>query len=136
MAENETFTISELASQLDISASTIRFYEEKGLISPARTPGNQRVYTKKDRTRLKLILRGKHFGASLEQIAEMIGFADSEINEVSQIQKSLEYIEKRFKDIQQKREELALFEKDLVALRDNLRKRHDELTARKTKKGR
>ncbi|PKL41329.1 MAG: MerR family transcriptional regulator [Spirochaetae bacterium HGW-Spirochaetae-1] len=135
MAENETFTISELASQLDISASTIRFYEEKGLISPARTPGNQRVYNKKDRTRLKLILRGKHFGASLEQISEMIGFADSEINEVSQIQKSLEYIEKRFKDIQQKREELALFEKDLLALRDNLRKRHDELTARKSKKG-
>jgi DNA-binding transcriptional MerR regulator len=135
MAENETFTISELASQLDISASTIRFYEEKGLISPARTPGNQRVYTKKDRTRLKLILRGKHFGASLEQIAEMIGFADSEINEASQIQKSLEYIERRFKDIQQKREELELFEKDLIALRENLSKRHDELTLRKTKKG-
>ena len=72
-----TFTISELAAQLDISPRTIRFYEKKGLISPRRTPGNQRVYTPKDRARLKLILRGKRFGFSLDEIAEMNGMPDS-----------------------------------------------------------
>jgi len=88
------YTISELASELDISTSTIRFYEDKGLISPERTPGNQRTYTKKDRARLKLILRGKRFGASLSEIAEMIGLADSGITELDQIEKSLYYLKK------------------------------------------
>ncbi len=123
----ETFTISELAAQLDLSPSTIRFYEEKGLISPARTPGNQRIYTRKERARLRLILRGKYFGATLEEIAEMIGHADGDLNEVSQIEKSLEYIDLRFRDLKRRREELDLFESDLQNLKDNLSRRLDEL---------
>ncbi len=125
--EKNTFTISELAAQLDLSPSTIRFYEDKGLISPARTPGNQRVYTKKDRARLRLILRGKYFGATLDEIAEMIGHADADVNEISQIEKSLEYIESKFMELQRKREEMDLFESDLKNLKDNLAGRLDEL---------
>ena len=64
---NEKYTISELAAEFDISPSTIRFYEEKGLLSPERSQGNQRVYSYKHRKRLKLILRGKRFGASLDE---------------------------------------------------------------------
>ena len=60
-----TFSISELAQEFDISSRTIRFYEEKGLIAPRRTKGNQRRYTAKDRFRLKWIIRGKRFGYSL-----------------------------------------------------------------------
>lgn len=123
----DKYTISELASELDISTSTIRFYEDKGLISPERTPGNQRFYTKKDRARLKLILRGKRFGATLNEIAEMIGLADSEVNEMDQIEKSLYYLEKKEKEIETHIKEIMIFEKDLLALKNKLLKRKSEI---------
>jgi len=123
----EKFTISELASELDISTSAIRFYEEKGLISPERTSGNQRVYTKKDRIRLKLILRGKRFGATLQEISEMIGFADTDINELNQIEKSLYYLEKKEKEMETHLKEIEIFEKDLLALKNKLLKRKTEI---------
>ena len=128
MGSKDTFTISDLASQLDISPSTIRFYEDKGLISPGRTPGNQRVYTKKDRARLKLILRGKYFGATLEEISEMIGLADADMNETSQIERSLRFIDIKFRETQEKRKELELFEEDLLALKQNLERRMELLS--------
>ena len=123
----DKYTISELASELDISTATIRFYEEKGLLSPERSQGNQRVYSHKHRKRLKLILRGKRFGASLDEIAEMIGMADAEISEVDQIDKSLYYINKKYEEIQIHKNEIKLFEKDLLALKDKLLIRRDEL---------
>lgn len=123
----DKYTISELASDLDISTSAIRFYEDKGLISPERTPGNQRFYTKKERARLKLILRGKRFGASLNEIAEMIGLADSEINEIDQIKKSLFYLEKKEEEIKTHIREIMIFEEDLLALKNKLLKRKSEI---------
>ena len=132
MSSNETCTISDLAAQLDLSPSTIRYYEDRGLISPGRTPGNQRVYTKKDRARLKLIIRGKRFGASLEEIAAMIGMADAEINEMSQIDISLTYINEKFKEIEEHKRELALLEEDLAALRKVLLARQKELQKEKS----
>jgi len=123
----ESFLISELAAQLDMSPHTIRFYEEKGLISPGRTSGNQRIYTVKDRARLKLILRGKRFGFSLDEIAEMIGMADIAVNELHQIDKSLAYGAEKLKEIRKRKEDLELLEKDLLSLRDSLMKRRKEL---------
>ncbi|HNW27057.1 MAG TPA: MerR family transcriptional regulator [Spirochaetota bacterium] len=125
---DETFTISELAEQLDINPSTIRFYEQKGLITPGRTKGNQRVYTRQDRGRLKLILRGKRFGATLDQIAEMIGMADDIINEKSQIDTSLYYIDRKMDDIARQKTELELFQADLMALKRKLQNRRRELS--------
>lgn len=121
--KEKTYSISELASQLEISPRTIRFYEEKGLISPNRTPGNQRIYTRKDRVRLKLILRGKRFGFSLDEIAEMIGISEADMNEVDQIEKSLRYGEKKLGEIRRHREELDLLEQDLLETRDKLSRR-------------
>ncbi len=132
----DKYTISELASDLDISTSAIRFYEDKGLISPERTPGNQRIYTKKERARLKLILRGKRFGASLNEIAEMIGLADSHINEIEQIEKSLYYLEKKHAEVEAHIKEIAMFENDLMALKEKLLKRKNEIKQiSKLKKG-
>jgi DNA-binding transcriptional MerR regulator len=76
------YSISDLAAEFEISPRSIRFYEEKGLLSPKRTGGNQRIYDKRDRARLKLILRGKRFGYSLDDIAEMIGMTATEMGEV------------------------------------------------------
>ena len=127
MDEKTHYSISELASQLEISPSTIRFYEDKKLIDPERTSGNQRIYSRKDRARLKLILRGKRFGFSLDEIAEIIGLADVEINEVSQIEKSLGYADKRIDEIRTRRNELDLLEKDMQAMKENLFKRLEEI---------
>jgi DNA-binding transcriptional MerR regulator len=65
---NRLFAIGELAAEFGVTTRTIRFYESKGLISPARR-GVARAYSRRDRARLKLILRGKNLGFSLEAIA-------------------------------------------------------------------
>ena len=122
-----TFTISQLAEQLDISTPTIRFYEQKGLISPARTPGNQRIYSLKDRARLRLILRGKRFGFSLDEIAEMIGMADMDMDEKDQIEKSMAYGAQKLEEIRIRKEELLILEKEMVAMRARLQKKLDQL---------
>ncbi len=123
----DTYTISQLAAELEISPSTIRFYEEKGLLSPARTQGNQRFYTHRERGRLKLILRGKRFGATLDEIAEMVGLADAEYNEIQQIEKSLFYLEKKYREIQEHKKEIKLFEKDLLSLKKMLMERQGQI---------
>ena len=123
----DTYTISQLAAELEISPSTIRFYEEKGLLSPSRTQGNQRFYTHRERGRLKLILRGKRFGATLDEIAEMVGLADAEYNEIQQIEKSLFYLEKKYREIQEHKKEIKLFEKDLLSLKKMLMERQGQI---------
>jgi DNA-binding transcriptional MerR regulator len=117
------YTISELAGELEISTRTIRFYEEKGLISPRRSPGNQRLYSRRDRARLKLILRGKRFGYSLEQIAEMIGMAEVDLDEAEQIRRSLAYGQEKLGEIHQRIEELRLLEQDILAVKEKLLER-------------
>lgn len=127
MNKKETFTISELAELLEISPSTIRFYEDKKLILPERTAGNQRIYKKKDRARLKLILRGKRFGFSLDEISEMIGMATTAVSETGQIEKSLHYAEKKLDEIRHRRNELDLLEEDILSMKQSLIKRMQQL---------
>jgi DNA-binding transcriptional MerR regulator len=127
--ENETFSISDLADGLDISARAIRFYEEKGLIIPMRTKGNHRVYSRRDRTRLKLILRGKRLGYSLEEIAEMIGMANVNMDEEQQLKKTLSYGQKKLKEINQKMEELQILKEDLLSIKQKILNRLKELKA-------
>ena len=69
---SHSYHIGELAEEFGVTTRTIRFYEEKGLLAPRRE-GQQRCYSAADRTKLRLILRGKRFGYSLDEIAEMIG---------------------------------------------------------------
>ena len=126
-ATAKTYTISELAYELETSPSTIRFYEEKGLIKPRRSPGNQRIYLKKHRARLKMILRGKRFGFSLDEIAEMIGVEEMNMDEIEQIDRSQRFLDKRVKEIQLRRTELDLLENDLLSFKEKLAKRKCEL---------
>ena len=124
---NWAYTISDLATEFEISPRTIRFYEEKGLISPQRTKGNQRIYDKRDRARLKLILRGKRFGYSLDEILEMLGMTDFNISEVEQIEKSLIYGDKKMAELRERIKELELLEEDLLGVRKKLLMRMEEL---------
>ncbi|MGD9817897.1 MAG: MerR family DNA-binding transcriptional regulator [Desulfomonilaceae bacterium] len=125
--KEKSYTISELASEFEISPRSIRFYEEKGLIAPRRTRGNQRIYSRRDRARLKLILRGKRFGYSLDEIAEMIGMTNAELNEVNQIETSLAYGEKKLREIRERIGELQFLEQDILMVREKLLKRLKEL---------
>lgn len=119
---DRTYTISDLATEFEISSRTIRFYEEKGLISPERTKGNQRKYSRRDRARLKLILRGKRFGYSLDEIAEMIGMTDVNMSEAEQIEKSLAYGEKKLVEIREQIRELEFLEEDILSVKEKLLK--------------
>lgn len=125
--QKDAFTISQLANELEISPSTIRFYEEKGLIRPERTPGNQRVYLRKHRARLKMILRGKRFGFSLDEIAEMIGLEEANMDEIEQIHRSQRFVDKKVEEIALRRTEMDFLEKDLLSFRKKLSKRKLEL---------
>lgn len=129
-----TYTISELADELEISPSSIRFYEEKGLINPRRTAGNQRVYLKKHRARLKMILRGKRFGFSLDEIGEMIGMENMQMNEIEQINRSQMFFDKKIEEVRDRRAELDFIEKDLLSFKQKLERRRKELDNKENKK--
>ncbi len=115
----EMFTISDLADEFDISTRTIRYYEEVGLIAPLdRTTGKQRLYDRKARARLKLILRGKKFGFSLNEIKEMIELYKVDPTEKEQLKKTIEYGDEKIMEIDEKIEELKLLKEELLSLRE------------------
>ena len=93
------FTISELAKEFDVKKSHIRFCEEKGLISPRVSKLGRRTYNKYDRARLKLIFHCVLIGYSQDQIIELIGTPDVNLDEMGQIRKSLEYGEKKLDEL-------------------------------------
>jgi DNA-binding transcriptional MerR regulator len=132
MKEKKEYTISELAKEFDISPRTIRYYEEIGLLSPKRTKGNQRIFSRKDRARLKLILRGKRLGFSLEEIREMVEMY--EVSEPEQIRVTLKYGDKRLKEIEERIQELEMLKEDLLAIRERLIERLKELEGKEGKK--
>lgn len=126
-APEDAFTISALAEEFDISTRTIRFYEEKNMIFPQRTDGNQRIYSRRDRARLKLILRGKRFGYSLEEISEIIGMTEVDFDEENQIKKALKFGKRRLAEIRERINELRLLEQDLLSFQENIKTRLDSL---------
>jgi DNA-binding transcriptional MerR regulator len=121
------YSISALASEFDISTRTLRYYEEKGLLSPRRTCGNQRIYSKRDRARLKLILRGRRFGFTLDEVAEMIGMSEVNMDEVEQIEKTLEHGNKKLAEIRSRIQEFRLLEKEMLDVKERLLNRLAEL---------
>ncbi|MFA6312254.1 MAG: MerR family DNA-binding transcriptional regulator [Sterolibacterium sp.] len=100
-----TFSITELSREFDVTPRTIRYYEDQGLLSPQRS-GLQRVYTKRDRTRLKLALRGKRLGLSLAEIKGMIDMYDTVQDEEGQLVKFLSALTQRRAALEQQREDI------------------------------
>jgi DNA-binding transcriptional MerR regulator len=82
--DNQTYTISELAREFDVTPRAIRFYEDQGLLAPTRA-GQNRVYSKRDYVRLKLTLRGKRLGFSLSEVGEMVDMYDRAKDEKKQL---------------------------------------------------
>ena len=124
MASSQTFTISELAQEFDITPRAIRFYEDQGLLTPERRgAGSARVYSSRDRTRLKLTLRGKRLGLTLSEIRELIDMYDSPKDEAAQLKKFLEVLANHRALLTQQREDIEAQLKELGAFEAQCRKR-------------
>ncbi|MED4878679.1 MerR family DNA-binding transcriptional regulator [Anoxybacillus geothermalis] len=117
------FTISDLAHEFDVSTRTIRYYEERGLLSPIRTESGQRLYTKKERAKLKLILRGKRFGFSLDEIHEMISLFDEDRTGKKQLEKTVEYGRRKLREVNERIEDLLQLKAEMEALLSDFEQR-------------
>ena len=127
---SQSYTISDLAKEFDLTTRAIRFYEDMGLLSPQRegVGGRSRVYSPRDRTRLKLTLRAKRLGLSLTEAKDIIDLYDSPRDTGVQLQKFLSVLathkrelEEQMVDLQANLEEVKLHEKEAVALLGKLK---------------
>jgi DNA-binding transcriptional MerR regulator len=102
------FSITELAREFDITPRAIRFYENHGILAPARAAGGRRIYSPRDRTRLKLTLRGKRLGLTLAQIRELIDMYESPKDAVPQARKFLAVLRQHRAALEQQREDIEV----------------------------
>ena len=125
MATGPTYSISDLAREFDLTTRAIRFYEDMGLLQPQREGpgGRNRVYTARDRTRLRLTLRAKRLGLSLTEAKDLIDMYDSPRDTGPQLRKFLtvlaehkRQIEEQMADLQANLDELKAHEKEAKAL--------------------
>lgn len=101
----QTFSISDLAREFDITPRTIRYYEAEGLISPRRE-GQRRIYTARDRVRLALVLRGKRLGFSLAEAKEIIDLYAAPQGEAGQLRTMLTKLDEKRRQLEDKRRDL------------------------------
>jgi DNA-binding transcriptional MerR regulator len=99
------WTIAELAREFGVTHRTIRFYEDRGLLTPERI-GTRRVYHPRDRVRLALVLRGKRLGFDLAEIARIVDMYDQEPGEEGQLRYLLAQIERRRAELEQRRRDI------------------------------
>jgi DNA-binding transcriptional MerR regulator len=105
-ADTPLYSIGDLAGEFGISARAIRFYESRGLLSPARVGAN-RIYTKRDRARLILILRGKRLGFSLEAISEYLDLYAVDQGQITQTRRLLKRVEESVVELEGKQRDIG-----------------------------
>ena len=106
-ASARTYTITELATEFDVTPRAIRFYEDVGLLTPQRA-GRNRVYTQRDRTRLKLTLRGKRLGLSLLEIKQLVDMYDSPSDTAQQLTAFMGVLGEHRRLLEQQREDIEI----------------------------
>jgi DNA-binding transcriptional MerR regulator len=121
-ATAETFTISDLAREFALTTRAIRFYEDEGLLSPLRE-GRARVYTERERVRIKLILRGKRLGLALSEIRELFDLYATTRNERPQLEKFLVMLSERRAMLLQQREDIDAVLAEIAVLDRDCRRR-------------
>lgn len=110
-------SIREMCDAFDVTPRTLRFYESKELLFPERR-GTHRLFTKRDRARLKLILRGKRFGFSLEEIRQLLDLYDHSNQNLAQMTRAYDLAQERLADMERQRQEL---DEAITDLRDQLK---------------
>ena len=118
--ERDVFTIRDLAKEFAISARTLRFYEEKGLLDPARR-GEQRLYTRRDRARLAYVLAGKTVGFSLEEVREMLDLYDLGDGQVTQLKVALTKFDERIERLERQKSEIDRVIAELTRASDGMK---------------
>jgi DNA-binding transcriptional MerR regulator len=126
---SNTYTISDLASEFDVTTRTIRFYEEKGFLKPARE-GTRRIYSPSDRIKLRLILRGKRLGLSLDESAEIVLMYGSRRNNRKQLEKLLARIQEKQVELKSQQQDLEFMLLDLRNAENKCLNALTEMTAR------
>lgn len=112
------YTIADLAAEFGITPRAIRYYEEMGLLSPQRSQETQqRLYSRSDRARLKLILRGRRFGFGLKEIKELLDLYSVDTGEKEQMRRAIEYGDKRMADIDEMIRELQETKEEMLEFR-------------------
>jgi len=104
---SESYTISDLAKEFGITTRTLRFYEDQGILSPARE-GTSRLFSHRDRVRLKLTLRGKRLGFTLADIKDLFDLYDLARDEKKQLREFLARLERRRGLLEQQQEDIAV----------------------------
>jgi len=112
------YSISDLSKEFDITTRSIRFYEDQGLISPARK-GQTRIYNQRDKVRLKLILRGKRLGFSLAETGRLFELYDVDKTSAKQLNSIMELIHNKKCDLKQQLEDINAVLIELNDLEDN-----------------
>jgi DNA-binding transcriptional MerR regulator len=107
VADARHCTITELAAEFDITPRAIRFYEDVGLLTPSRA-GRNRVYSQRDRTRLKLTLRGKRLGLSLLEIKRLVDMYESPADTAAQLQAFAQVLAEHRRLLEQQREDIEV----------------------------
>ncbi len=102
---SDTMTIRQMCDTFDVTPRTLRFYEAKELLFPQRV-GQKRLFTKRDRARLKLILRGKRFGFSLEEIRQLLDLYYKGDSQLHQLEQTFDVARTRLEDMERQREEM------------------------------
>ncbi len=123
---NATYSISELAREFSVTPRTLRFYEDEGLLSPLRS-GQKRIYRPRDRTRLKLILRGRRLGFPLAEVRKIIELYDAPAGEQRQLRHLLAQIGQRRGELEAKRRDLNQTLRDLGRVAKGCEARLNEL---------
>ncbi|MCM3125491.1 MerR family DNA-binding transcriptional regulator [Mesobacillus sp. MER 48] len=120
------YSISDLAEEFGVTTRTIRYYEELGLLNPSRSEGGRRLYSSKDLARLKLILRGKRFGFSLEEIREMVLLFDEDRTGEKQLKRTIEYGEEKLAEVNERICELVEIREEIEKLMTDFKGRLSE----------
>jgi DNA-binding transcriptional MerR regulator len=118
--DDKTYSISELAKEFDITTRSIRFYEDQGLLTPLRQ-GQTRIYSKRDRVRLKLILRGKRLGFSLSETGQLFELYDADKSSVTQLTIMLKLIEQKKLELHQQMDDIKVVLMELVTVEKRCR---------------
>lgn len=108
----DSYSISELAKEFDVTTRTIRHYEDEGLLSPQRR-GQTRIYSKSDRTRLKLILRGRRLGLSLDEAGQIVNMYTPGSDNIEQLQALIDKIDEHRKKLFQQQRDIEVMLNDL-----------------------
>lgn len=115
-AADRTFSISELAQEFDVTTRAIRFYESEGLLTPERQ-GQRRIYSRRDRVRLMLTLRGKRIGLSLQEIRELFELYDAANNDQPQLMKFVDILTRREQQLTQQMQDIQLVLREIGQLK-------------------